>query len=151
MERESGLTLKAPVLFPFLIEEPKSAHQDAIHLTGVMTKWSEKQSRLIKDAFPPNKNVLHDRERILKGFHSTSHKEAKNYSCPNIVDMSSIIFCHDHASKNRRPRKIINGFFPNKIRSTQASLVNDGASQNRGRTAAQSQVCQYKKCNRVCI
>ena len=149
MERDCGLR-KAPVVFPFLIEEPKSSHQDGINLTGVMTKWSDKQSRLLKDAFPPSKNVLHDRS--WKGFHSSSHKEmaSKNYSCPNIVDMSNIIFYHDAVRQNR-PRRIINGFFPNKIRSAQGSLVNDGSSRNRGRTTAQSQVFDYISFRTFCL
>ena len=141
MEKESGLT-KAPVVFPFLIEEPKSSHQDAFNLTGLMTKWPEKQSRLIKDAFPPSKNVLHDRERSLKGL-QFGHKdiETRGYSCPNIVDMSNIVFYNDRA-RQKRPRRIINGFFPNKIRSAQASVVNDRLSQSRGRNTAPSQVCE---------
>jgi hypothetical protein len=141
MERESGLT-KAPVVFPFLIEEPKSSHQDAFNLTGLMAKWPEKQSRLIKDAFPPSKNVLHDRERSLKGL-QYGHKdmETRGYSCPNIVDMSNIVFYNDRA-RQKRPRRIINGFFPNKIRSAQGSVVNDRSSQSRGRNTAPSQVCK---------
>ena len=154
MERESGLT-KAPVVFPFLIEESKSSHQEAFNLTGMMTKWppTEKQSRLIKDAFPPSKSVIHNRERTLKGLHG--QKEIgimRNYSCPNIVDMSKIIFYNDHA-KQKRPRRIINGFFPNKIRNAQGRLVKDGSAQSRDRTKtlAQSQVYEFISSCGLCL
>ena len=142
MERDSGLT-KAPVVFPFLIQEPKSSHQDAINqsfLSRMLTKWPHDKSSRPKDAFPPSKNVLHERERPCKGFPDTTHKEiAKNYSCPNIVDLSNVIFCNDNARQNR-PRRIVNGFFPNKIRSTQRSSMNDGASRNRADQTMHSQV-----------
>lgn len=142
MERESE-PRKGPVVFPFLIEEPKPSHQDQFNrsfLSGVMSKWSDKQSQLIKDAFPPSKSVLssHRRERTLKKFQNTSQKNitAKNYSCPNIVDMSNVTFYHDREMQ-LGPRRIINGFFPNKIRSAQRG---DGTRKNKSRTP-QSQVC----------
>lgn len=141
MEKDSGLT-KQPVVFPFLIEEPKSSHQDAINKSFLsrMLKWPQDKSSRPKDAFPPSKNVLHERDRPLKGFQNAAYKQAaKNYSCPSIVDMSNVIFYNDSNPRQNRPRRIINGFFPNKIRSTHGTLTNDGASRNRDQ-AMQSQV-----------
>ncbi|XP_028395401.1 uncharacterized protein LOC114519461 [Dendronephthya gigantea] len=141
MERDNGL--QKPVVFPFLIEEPKASHQDATNrsfLNGMMTKWSRNHNRrtpMVKDAFPPSKTVLHGRERYSKGFHSPSHKEmiCKSYSCPKIIDMSNIDFYQDRVSQ-RQPRRIFNGFFPNKILTTQGCIGNDhgAAHSTRGRT-----------------
>lgn len=146
MERDNGL--QKPVVFPFLIEESKPSHQDATNRSflncRMMTKWSSKHNRqtpLIKDAFPPSKSVIHGRERCSKGFHSPSHKDmtCKSHLGPKIIDMSQIDFYHDRVSQ-RQPRRIFNGFFPNKIRTNQTFIGNDHrASQTRGREL-QSQV-----------
>lgn len=133
---------KTPVVFPFLIEEPKCGHQDTINLTGLMTTSRKRQSGFAKDAFPPSKSVLHLKENALKGLtHNTGRKITltRSYSRPNVVDMqSNIIFCHDH---ERQPKRIVNGFFPNKIRSAPGS--NDAAARNgRGRSTSPSQVCE---------
>ena len=143
MEKKSDCK-KGLVVFPFLIEEPKSTNHDVNNLSfvnGLTSKWPEKRSRLMQGAFPPSRSVLHERERSMKGFHGKGYKETnhKSLTCPNIVDMSNIIFYHDQV-KQSKPRRIINGFFPNKIRSTQGSFMNEGTGCQNPHRNRNSQV-----------
>lgn len=131
-----------PTVFPILLnEEMLSSNPDSINPPfSIMSKWPVKES---KDAFRPSKTFRHvhfqgNKQSSVKNVTSRNQKEVveKNYSCPSIVDMNNTIFYH-HDLKRERPRRIIDGFFPNKIRSTSGSNVNRAMTQQGPRTPAQ--------------
>ena len=123
----SSTTTKRTI-FPLLHEKVATANSDTTNPPspgGIRSKWAFKEPKLIKDAFPPRKTFcnpqLHGKEVFTtKNFNHRSQREttAKNYTCPNIIDMNNVIFCSNYVQKNDRQRRRIDGFSPNKIRSS---------------------------------
>ena len=119
-------------VFPFLNQELPLANSFDTVLPNVAKRPVQLQARVTSDAFSPGKMLRsgYGKEATastLPRAPGSTESVVKDYFCPNIIDMNSIIFCHNETTKREQSRRIIDGFFPKKKRSPKDTTWTNGA------------------------